>query len=137
MKENERVFKRAKTRRSRLFTKANGRENIRLSQSKNHLQTMIFSRETRQANRPFENSFKTEKIKNLNRKQAFSKYPLIKKDSEERDNHDDTNDRHDTDQVAETLFRGRGFHSIEENEPERNGGHSKAGRFGVCRVGCD
>ena len=36
-----------------------------------------------------------------------------------------------------SIFLGREFRSIEENEPARNGGHAKAGRFGVCRVGCD
>ena len=44
---------------------------IRLSQSKNHIQTVIFSGETRQANRPFENSFKRKKNENPAGAQAF------------------------------------------------------------------
>ena len=43
---------RSKTRNFRPFAIANGKENIRLSQSKNHIQTVIFSRETRWTNLP-------------------------------------------------------------------------------------
>ena len=65
---------RSKTRNFRPFAKANGKENIRLSQSKNHIQTVIFSRETRWTNLPRISFSKPRKARiQMERKLFFQK----------------------------------------------------------------